>query len=84
MAEMKYIVIELQTKANDTVSNLVFAFNTRNEAESKYHSVLSFAATSDLPMHAASLLQSDGRLLACASYDHTQEPEPEETEVSDE
>lgn len=82
---MKYIVIELQTNDNGAIGNFVWAFDERNQAEAKYHAVLSVAAVSELPMHAASLLQSDGRLLACASYDHTPEPEPEleETGVSD-
>lgn len=74
---MKYIVIELQTSDDGTVGNFVWAFDERNKAESKYHAVLAVAAVSEIPIHAASLLQNDGRLLNCASYDHTPEPEPE-------
>lgn len=72
----KYIVIEMQTNDAGTVGTLVWSFDTRNQAESKFHSVLSAAAISELPLHAASLLQSDGRLLDCRSYEHV-EPEPE-------
>ncbi len=74
--EPKYIVIEMQTNDSGVVGTLVWPFDTRNQAESKLHSVLAAAAISELPLHAASLLQSDGRLLDCRSYEHG-EPEPE-------
>ncbi len=81
MSSQKYIVIEMQTNNDGAVSTLVWAYDTRNQAESKFHSVLSAAAISELPIHAASLLQSDGRLLDCRSYEHGEpEPEPESGE----
>lgn len=83
MASMKYIVIELQTWDTGAMSTPAWAYDNRNSAEAKFHSVLAAAAVSNLPMHAACLLQNDGRLLNCASYDHAPEPEPEEAEVSD-
>lgn len=70
---MKYLVIEIQTNADGTVANLVYAYDDRNEAESKYHAVLSAAAISALPMHTCVLFQSDGILLARQSYVHEQE-----------
>lgn len=68
---MKYIVIELQTNATGSVSNIVTAYDDRNAAESKYHSVLSAAATSELPAHAAVLLTSEGKLLRTQCYGDT-------------
>lgn len=57
---MKYVVIELQTNKDGTVGNIVTSHETENEAFSKYHAVLSAAALSELPCHAAMLIQSDG------------------------
>ena len=75
---MKYIVIEIQTWDTGSVSTAAWAYDDRNAAEAKFHAVLAAAAMSALPQHACSLLQSDGRLLSCGSYDHpTPEPEPE-------
>ena len=79
---MKYLVIEMQTGENGVVTPLAYTFDTLNEAESKYHYVLSFAAAGTLPMHAASLLRSDGAVLESRYYEHL--PEPEETEPGDE
>jgi hypothetical protein len=67
---MKYVVIELQTNSDGTVGNLVTAHDTRNAAESAYHSVLAAAAVSALPKHAAVLLTSEGTLLDSRCYEH--------------
>ena len=74
---MKYVVVEFQTFENGAMSTPCWAYDERNKAEAKYHSVLAGAAVSALPMHACSLMQADGRLLACQSYEHVVEPEPE-------
>ena len=67
---MKYIVIEIQTNADGTVGNLVYAFDDRLEAEQKYHLILSYAAVSTLPCYAAAILTSDGRLIESKNYKH--------------
>ena len=72
---MNYIVIEMQTGEDGKTSVLKDSFAARNDAESKYHTVLSYAAKSGLPMHAASLMQSDGRLIECRCYEVLPEPE---------
>ena len=77
-----YLVIEIQTNADGTVGNIVTAHETREEAESKYHTVLAYAALSELPYHAAVLLQNDGLLIERRCYTHLPEPEP--LEVGDE
>lgn len=73
---MKYIVIELQTNIDGTVGNLVYAFDDRLQAQSKYHSILASAAISALPAHAAVIITSDGRLIESRCYEHVQ-PETE-------
>lgn len=75
---MKFVVIEFQTFDTGAMSTPAWAYDERNKAEAKYHSVLAGAAVSSLPMHACALMQSDGRLLACGSYEHLPEPEGEE------
>lgn len=70
---MKYLVIEIQTNTDGTVGNLVYSYDDRNQAESKYHAVLAAAAISALPMHTCDLIQADGILLARQCYVHEQE-----------
>lgn len=67
---MTYIVIELQTNQDGTVGNLVYSYTDRGQAEQKYHLILSAAAVSQLPVHAAVLLTGDGRTLASQCYRH--------------
>lgn len=72
---MNFIVIELQTNADGTVGNLVWSFDNRSQAESKYHAVLSAAAISTLPVHAACLMDATGRLLDRGCYDRRETEE---------
>ena len=69
---MKYIVIELQTNANGSVGNFVWAYDTKNTAEAKYHAVLSAAAVSELPYHACCILDNTGKLIEKECFDHTE------------
>lgn len=81
---MTYIVLETQT--NNGVTSVVppFTFTDRNAAENKYHSILAYAALSNVEEHAASILTGDGRLVRNECYRHdpvpTSEPEPEQEE----
>ena len=65
-----YIVIEIQTNADGTVGNLVFAYAEKNEAYSKYHSILAAAAVSALPRHAAVIIENDGHPLEFRCFEH--------------
>ena len=78
---MTYIVLEVQT--NNGVAAIVppLAYTDRNAAESKFHYILSIAATSAIEEHAVCLLTSDGRVLRNECYRH--EPAPSETESND-
>ena len=68
-----YIVIEIQTNTDGTVGNFVWAYQSENEAFSKYHSVLASAAISSLPVHAAVILRNDGLQIAAQSFKHGEE-----------
>ena len=73
---MKYIVLEFQTQNDGTVAMLNYQFDTRNEAESKYHYILSYAAVTTLPCYSAMIVTNTGEVIASAYYTYT-EPEPE-------
>lgn len=77
-----YIVIEFQTDASGNVSTLVTQHSTRAEAESKYYTVLAYAAISSVPLHAAMLCFANGKHLMSQAYEHpvvVEEPIEEET-----
>lgn len=68
-----YIVLEIQTFADGSVTTLPPTIKaTRDEAESVYHSILSFAALSDLPMHAAILMTNEGKEIMHQAYTHAE------------
>ena len=67
----KYLVIEIQTNADGTVGNIVTSHDTMEQAYSKFYDVLSAAAVSSVPRHAAVLLQNDGSLVTMNSFDHS-------------
>lgn len=66
---MSFLVIELQTLEDGSVANLIFSFDNMNEAEAKYHAVLSYAAVSTIPCHAAVMIRSDGMYIKSQAYD---------------
>lgn len=72
-----YVVIELQTYPDGNVGNMVSVHPTRNEAEQKYHLILSAAAVSTVPIHSAVMLEDTGYLIKNECYDH-REQNPEE------
>lgn len=69
---MTYLVIELQT-TNNVTSHIAWSYNNLQEAESKYHAVLSAAAISTVSTHAAALLNQEGHLIRSWFYEHQTE-----------
>lgn len=65
-----YIVIELQTTTEGT-SDIVTAFQTLPEAESKYHSILAAAAVSEIPVHSAIIVSAEGFPVMHQCYKHS-------------
>lgn len=63
-----FIVMEIQK--TDKVATLVNSYENRNDAESKYYTVLSAAAISKVPVHSAVLLTDSGKELMHNSYEH--------------
>lgn len=64
-----FVVIELQ-QYNDTLQHIVTTHAALAEAESKFHTVLSAAAVSAVPVHSAVLLSGSGNVIKSESYRH--------------
>lgn len=80
---MKYLVMEIQKFDNGAISTPTYAYDTRNSAEAKFHSILAAAAVSSLPMHSCVMITEDGRVVRNEHYEHIPEPEPEEESESE-
>lgn len=72
-----FIVIEMQTNTDGSLGNLVYKYNTKAEAESKYHAILSAAAISSLPVHTALMTNEYGMDVKSQYYIHEQTVEVE-------
>jgi len=70
-----FIVVELQKNADGTLGNIVTPYETLNEADSKFHQILSYAALSDVPIHSACILSERGKMIKNESYEHKTEGE---------
>ena len=66
---MVYIVIEIQSD-EETASTIVNTYTNRNEAESKYHQILTSASLSNVPVHTAVVMTDTGTILKCETYRH--------------
>ena len=71
-----FIVFEIQTNDDGSVGTLVSSYADQNQAESAYHTVLSAAAVSALPVHSCVILTEEGFELEHKCYKHAPAPEP--------
>lgn len=71
-----YVAIEQKEKSDGTYEVSTFKKDTRDEAEKAYHSILASAAVSEHPVHSATILNPEGKLLKSECYKH----EPKESE----
>lgn len=69
-----FTVIELQT-TDGVTSTIVTNHASENEANQKYHQILSYAAVSDIDVHAATILDQYGNLWKNEYYEHKEESE---------
>lgn len=63
-----YVVVEIQ-KA-ETMATLVTSHETLAEAENKYHTVLAYAAVSEVPVHSAVMLTETGSFMKSECFTH--------------
>ena len=73
-----FIVVEAQVNADKTVGVIPTAYENENQAKSKYHTVLSAAAISSVPIHTAFLLTDDGYAISSECFRHEVESEEQE------
>ena len=66
----KYVVLEMQTAGDGTVTTLTDSFDTMEAAYNKYYTVLAYAAISVLPVHGAALLTNKGMLWDSKYFEH--------------
>ena len=71
-----FIVLEAQTNKNGVLGTLINQYNDYNQAESKYYAILSAAAVSSLPRHAAFILTNEGMFVKGDCYTH-EDPDDE-------
>jgi len=72
-----FIVIELQVTETNA-ADILTTHNTLQEAESKFHLILSYAAVSEINLHGAMIIDAtDGRVVKYESYNRNEIP-PEE------
>ena len=80
-----YVTIESITRQDDSYSVNTFKKETRDEAESSFHSILASAAKSTHKIHAATMLNAEGYVLKNECYKHdAPKPEPEPETEGDE
>lgn len=66
-----YYIIETQENKDGTAAVLPVQTKTDlNDALSTWHSILSFAATSDIYIHSAAILNSELKVVETESYTH--------------
>ena len=70
-----YIVIELQANNEGQVANIATAYETLAEAWNKFYTILAAAATSNVPIHSAVILDNTGMNIAQRSFTHESEVE---------
>ena len=67
---MEYFVLEIQKWCDGTWHNIVYQYNDRMAAESKYHAVLAYAATAQIPRNGAVVIDGNGQVLMSYVYSH--------------
>ena len=65
-----FYIIETQEQADGTAAMLTYQEQTKNDALSKWHSVLSFAAVSSIYIHSCIVLDSELKTIAKESFKH--------------
>ena len=76
---MLYFVVECQSNGS-TGSTIVNTYQSREEAESKFHLILSAAAVSSVPKHGAVLFSDVMSEIMTKVYEHPIEEETNEQE----
>lgn len=65
-----YVIIELQTAADGTVGTIVQTAPNLNAADQIYHTMLSYAAVSEVYCHSVCMISADGTPIKHEGYWH--------------
>ena len=68
--EDKFIVVEMQTQADGTITTLTNDFANLDAAYNKYYTVLAYAAISTVARHSAVLMSNGGIVWESKYFDH--------------
>jgi hypothetical protein len=68
--------MEIQTSADGQVATIVNQYEHKNDAESKFHQILMSASVSEVPVHTAMILTSEGVVLRSECYNHGENTVP--------
>lgn len=66
---MNYIVVEMQTNEG-TTSTLTNQYSSFDQANQKYHQILSYASVSTIDCHSAVMLDENGMFLKSEGFRH--------------
>lgn len=72
-----YYVMEIQEPQDGPGSYFVYTAETENDALSKFHYILYFAAISTVATHTALCVDEKGQYLARETFNHYVEPDPQ-------
>jgi len=73
-----YTTVENQVRTNGTYGLLYDHFNNLAQAEAKFYTICAAAAVSEIPYHAAFLIQDNGLIVGSKVYDRRTIVTPEE------
>lgn len=73
-----YTTVENQVRADGTFGLLYDHFDNLAQAEAKFYTICAAAAVSEIPYHAAFLIQDNGLIVGSKVYDRRGEVAPEE------
>jgi len=66
-----YVVVEIQTTGGVT-TQITTVEQNRDTAEQKFHTILSYAAVSNVEIHSAVILNPEGQKIKSECYKHEQ------------
>ena len=75
---MFYTTIENQVREDGSYGLLYDHFEDKDRAYAKYYTVLAAAAVSEIPYHAAYIIQDNGIMIEGKVFDRRTTPTPEE------
>ena len=64
------MVIVMEIQKDTDVSTIITTHETRAEAENKYHTILAYAAVSNVPVHSAVMMTDNGEYIKNEKFEH--------------